>query len=433
MAFIDSQPIRQLVAALAGRGVASSRQLQADLQFSQPTLSRLLAAAGPRVLVLGAGRSTRYALPAGILGQAAQQPLWWVQADGQRLPWGQLSFLQGQRVHVQAPGIDLLTEGQLPWFLSTLRAEGFMGRQLARELDQWGLAPNLEAWSLEQALFAALRTPDAPGAIVLGDARAALLPMASDPTQLDALAAAAASTLPAGSSAGGEQAKFLARDGAGQPLLVKFSPPRGTPYGERWHDLLHAEGLALAVLAGHGVAVASCRVVETAQRTYLVSTRYDRHAGAHGTGRSHAVPLHAVHAAFVQGPRRHWAATCEALASQRRLMPEVPAQVRALLQFGRLVGNTDMHFGNLSLQVGPADVARGRFTLAPLYDMLPMRWRPDPSSGKLGCLPFEPEEADLRPPALPQAQLFWQRLAEATGPTREFRGLARQMLQRLMG
>ncbi|MFO1297307.1 MAG: hypothetical protein U1F25_13120 [Rubrivivax sp.] len=28
-----------------------------------------------------------------------------------------------------------------------------------------------------------------------------------------------------------------------------------------------------------------------------------------------------------------------------------------------------------------ADLARGRFTLAPVYDMLPMRWRPDLLSG----------------------------------------------------
>src|SRR5204863_1704594 len=110
-------------------------------------------------------------------------------------------------------------------------------------------------------------------------------------TAYDALAADAAATLPAGSSAGGEQAKFLARVDD-RHVLVKFSPPRGTPFGERWHDLLHAEHLALAVLRRHGVPTAATAIVETAQRTHLESTRFDR-VGARG--RRHAVALDAVH------------------------------------------------------------------------------------------------------------------------------------------
>ena len=43
----------------------------------------------------------------------------------------------------------------------------------------------------------------------------------------------------------------------GQAVLVKFSPPRGTPFAERWHDLLHAEALALQVLRDHGATVAA--------------------------------------------------------------------------------------------------------------------------------------------------------------------------------
>ena len=56
-----------------------------------------------------------------------------------------------------------------------------------------------------------------------------------------------------------------------------------------------------------------------------------------------------MHDAFVPGARQHGAATCEALARLRRLPPQAPVQVGALLQFGRLIGNSDMHFGNLSL------------------------------------------------------------------------------------
>ena len=418
-----------LLAALAERGVADSAALQTALGRSQPTLSRLLAGVAPRLLVLGAGRRTRYALPHTLLGLPAQQGLHWVHEDGRIERWGRLSFIQGDRLHVQAEGIDLLVQGRLPWFLAPLRAEGFVGRQQARELAGWGLAANPEQWTLEQALFAALRTPDAPGALVLGDLLQAS-PAAQPRADFDTLADAAASTLPAGSSAGGEQAKFLTRNEDGAPVLVKFSPPRGTPFGERWHDLLHAEYLALSVLAEHGVPVAASRIVQTARRTYLESLRFDR-SGAQG--RSHVVPLHAVHEAFVHGPRRHWAATCETLVQQRRLPPETAPRVQALLHYGRLIGNSDMHFGNLSLRVAAADVARGRFTLAPLYDMLPMRWRPDTASGELGLLPFTPEAVDLQSAARPLAGLYWQRATVEPALSRGFRALASTMAQRLGG
>src|SRR5204862_4123939 len=123
---------------------------------------------------------------------------------------------------------------------------------------------------------------DAPGAIVLGEpsGRAVHQPVPIEAGQagaaLDALALDVARTLPAGSSAGGEQPKFLAPMGSGEHIIVKFTPPRGSPFGERWHDLLHAEALAAEVLAEHGVPVAAGRIVESATRSYLLSPRFDR-------------------------------------------------------------------------------------------------------------------------------------------------------------
>src|SRR5690606_41232569 len=55
-----------------------------------------------------------------------------------------------------------------------------------------------------------------------------------------------------GSSAGGEQPKFLARllDGSGaeRSVLVKFSAPMDQTPGRRWADLLACEWLALEIL-----------------------------------------------------------------------------------------------------------------------------------------------------------------------------------------
>ena len=424
----DPVLLSELRRTLAARGVLNSVQLQQALARSQPTVSRLLSALAGEVLTLGQGRSTRYALPQPLRGLPARQPLHWIDEAGQARRWGELSHIAGGRLHVQADGVDLLSTGTLPWFLVPLQAEGFLGRALARRLAALGLPDSPERWSLEDALFAALHTPDAPGALVLGEWRAPDLPACD----LDTLAATTAATLPAGSSAGGEQAKFLARDNDGSdghPLLVKFSPPRGTPFGERWHDLLHAEHLALALLSEHDVPVAESKLLHTATRTGLASRRFDR---VGRLGRRHAVPLWAAHEAFVHGPRQHWGASCEALERQRRLPPGSAAQARALFQFGRLIGNTDMHFGNLSLFVDAADLPRGRFTLAPLYDMLPMRWRPDPSSGELGLLAFTPDPADLHSAAAPLAIEFWGRLSAQGDVSRGMRQLAASQ-RRLLG
>ncbi|MFN0182366.1 MAG: HipA domain-containing protein [Aquabacterium sp.] len=417
-----------LIAAISRLGVASSVELQQALRRSQPTVSRLLAAAAGRVTALGRGRSVRYSLSQPILGAAGRQPLHWVGEDGGARRWGTLTLVAGQRLHVEGgDGGRWSTQGALPWLLAPLRFEGFLGRLLARRLAPFGFGSDPAQWSLEQQLFAALQTPDAPGALVLGDAAAPPEPAMGD-DDYDRLADEVAAGGRIGSSAGGEQPKFTARHRVHGAVLVKYTPPRGTPFGEQWSDLLHAEALALQLLGEHGVPVARARMVLTPRRSHLESRRFDRVGSA---GRAHVVPLWAAHDAFVPGPRRHWAATCEVLAEQRRLPREAAAQAAALLAFGRLIGNTDMHFGNLSLAVTPADVAKGRFSLAPVYDMLPMRWRPDPHAGDLGLLPFDPEPADRASAARPLAEAFWDRVAVHRAIGRDFRALAVAMRGRV--
>lgn len=421
----------QILQALTERGVASSLELQVLTGKSQPTVSRALRRMGDRVIALGQGRAVRYGVPHLIRGLPAQQPLWWTDENGLMSRWGTLTFLAGDRLHVAADGIDLVTAGRLPWFLSPLRMQGFLGREWARRL---GLEGDPERWSLEQVLFAAGQLEDPTGAISMGEPRGEVVPEApvdlhARAAHYDTLAANVAGTLPAGSSAGGEQAKFLTALASGERVLVKFTPPRGTPFGERWHDLLHAEWLALYVLAEHGFEVAPARVIESATRTYFESTRFDR-IGANG--RRHAVALDAVHEAFVVGPRQHWAASCEVLAAQRRLSQGDADTVRALLEFGRLIGNTDMHFGNLALWAD--EPAKGRFALAPLYDMLPMRWRPDAFAGLHDYSGFEPPllmPGDEAKAARTAAVDFWQRLGSHEGVDRKLRDVARDMAERI--
>ena len=425
-----------VLAELSARGVATSAGLQAALKKSQPTVSRLLAGLSSRVITLGRGRATRYGVARPILGRAAQQPLWWIDAAGARLRIGTVSLLgDGSVIHVGGLDFEDTVRNRLPWYLAPLKPQGFLGRLLAQSLAPFGLAADPESWGLEALLFAALRLHDAPGAIVLGELAAPVahgsIPLDAKRVgaALDALAHGVARTLSAGSSAGGEQPKFLALLESGEHVLVKFTPPRGTPFGDRWHDLLHAESLAADVLAKRGVGVAAGRIIESAQRTYLLSPRFDRVGAA---GRRHAVAVGAVHEAFVAGSYVNWATTCEALERQGRLPAAAGAQVRALLEFGRLIGNSDMHSGNLSLGVERDALAKGHFSLAPVYDMLPMRWRPDPVlGGAADYAAFDPDPISAAGPARAPAEAFWSGLSAHPRVASNLRQVAAEMARRL--
>lgn len=428
-----------ILGTLNARGLASSKELQAAIGKSQATVSRLLAELSSQVLVLGQGRTRRYGLAKTIRGLPAQQPLYWVDENGRFERSGLLSLLSGDVLHVELAGQTWTTKAALPWVLEPLRAQGFLGRLLARRLQATGVELDPERWSVESALFAALHTHDAPGAIVLGEpqdsmhgAPAHVLPDPSDDTAalaaaLDQLSLDVAKTLPAGSSAGGEQPKLLARYANGTHVLVKFTPPRGTPFGERWHDLLHTEALALETLRLHGVATATTALICSPTRTYLVSQRFDRIGDS---GRRHAVAIGAVHAGFVADAYQSWASTCAQLAAQQQFDKGDEALVETVQHFGRLIGNTDMHSGNLSLHVDKAKLARPRFKLAPIYDMLSMRWRPDLMSGAAEYSAFEPNALSLQSSACGMAHSFWRALADCRDVSNDLRRVAHIMAER---
>lgn len=424
---------------LLQNGAATSAQIQQAIKKSQATVSRLLGAMPERVFALGRGRAARYAASQNIGEAAANQPIWLIDETGQARRIGTLNLLAKGQVHIQADKVDDLHESGLPWYLSPLRAQGFLGRLLAQRLSLQGLAPEPEAWDLRAVLIAALRLHDAPGAIVIGHDNAHAhpggpkLPSAGArlKSALDALASDVARTLPAGSSAGGEQPKFLVLMQDGRHLLVKFSPPHGTPFGKRWGDLLQAEQLCSEVLARHGHAAAKCQLLRSGTRSYLLSERFDRVAEK---GRRHVVALGAVHAAFVPGSYSGWAASCEALARQGRLSEQDAQEAGFRLQFGRLIGNTDMHSGNLGLFAQGAsllEMAKGRFAIAPSYDMLPMRWRPDPTTGALDYDTFDASEIRASQTARVAAQDFWTTLARHPDVSSPLRNVAAQMATRM--
>ena len=410
----------QIDALLHDRGSLTAAELSAATGKSQSSISLALKSLEDRVCKLGAARSTRYAALKPIMGLAARQPLWLTDISGLIQPFGQLCLLHNDAIHVRATsdfgGKEwLAAANQLPWFLAGLRPQGFLGRALRALRPDFPNEP--DSWSVEQALHIAALHWKPPGAfdfhVVNEDYRwieEAPLDIADRKAYYDQLATQVGRTLPARSSAGGEQPKFVAEIGEidtqsnkhYKHLVVKFSPPRGTPFGERWHALLHLEQLAHQVLDEQGVAVAESCIVASDTRTYLESTRFDR---VGKFGKRHVVAIDAIDREWNSAERENWVMSAVALHARGLIDAETVSTIARVFAYGRYIGNTDMHFGNLSFFVD--DVVIPRIRLAPIYDMLPMKWRPSVHEGELGISSIAAEQ-----PALPG---FDREFAEARG------------------
>ena len=427
----------RLYALLKRAPSLSAAQLQTATGKSQASTSLALKQLGAQVLKLGAARSTRYALTQDILGLPARHELLWNGPDmlgGMPQRFGSLTYLHNDGLCVQSSQHIWQTQGRLPWFLTPLKPQGFLGRELARVRPDFPNDP--DDWTFAQVLYMAINHVNDPvGAFFIGAIETSNFAAPNDSAQkaehYERLAATVGAGLPAGSSAAGEQPKFTARQQNGDCFIVKFSPPRGTPFGERWHQLLHLERRALQTLQANGIASAQTEIIETSKRTCLESRRFDRDAG--GVMR-HIVSAGAVHDEFVQAPRVNWVATCEALVKQQLLSESDARTVLLSYLFGKFIGNTDMHFGNLSFFVD--DVVKPVFVPTPVYDMLPMMWRPDIHSGNLDPSP-------LGQPLLPmgyatEAQLartwavdYWQSASNDAELGTELRALCLENARRL--
>lgn len=440
----------QLEAFLRQGGARSNAEIGQAIGASQPTVSRALAALGDRVLRLGRGRASRYALLREIARAGHAWPLYRVDAQGRAEQLGTLSALFRDGFHfassrplpafAQPEFRDGLFPG-LPWFLDDQRPQGFLGRAFAQRIAaDIGAPVDLQRWQPDDVVLALLsHGHDLPGDLVLGDAglQRALqqvlgfphaLPAADRQAQYPERAEAALRGEDLGSSAGGEQPKFLAtlREPAGaRDVIVKFSDRRGTPAGQRWSDLLQCECIAATVLRAHGQAAARTDVLEADGRVFLESTRFDRtpEGGRHGF-----VTLAALDAAFHGHVRIDWWRYAGQLQREGWIDADSARRLRMLGWFGNLIGNSDMHLGNAGLILTDTRP----LTLAPAYDMLPMMFRPA-STGELverefrPVLPTPEQRADWLQAAV-AAQAFWAQVAEAEVVSEEFRAIARDAL-----
>jgi len=376
------------------QGPANAAELMAVAGCSQAVLSRRLQALRARVLPMGAARARRYGLLQPVRDLHPEVPVYRVDGAGDSVRVGALAHLAGGQFWFESSlGDKAATRlyADLPWWMQDLRPQGFLGRLLPRRFPGLGLPADIRLWDGATVLYAlSRRGDDLQGDLILGDvaysrwweSRGA--PADSRPAleRFGALAGQVIAGSDPGSSAGGEQPKFLTHvsdaERGSLPVLVKFSPPRSEAIGQRWSDLLIAEHLALEALRAAGFAAAASTVVQDAARTYLQVERFDRSAGG---GRRAVVSLGIADAEFTGTPQPwSWTAAARALARDGRLSAEDVGRIERIAAFGHLIANSDMHAGNLGLFHRWHDIGGesgfGRFALAPVYDMLPMRYAP---------------------------------------------------------
>ncbi len=413
---------------LQAGGPQRAADLAANGGVDRSHIARLLNQAGRQVERIGAARRARYALRRSIRALGDGWPVYRLDEGGRAREFGRLeSFWGGWRMSWAEPApawshlvtdVDDWSQG-FPFFLSDLRPQGFVGRIIARRVAA-GMSLPLDptSWGDDQVLvYLEAEGDDLPGNFVVGDGalRRALGLQAHASAVVDRSSYAELASMALhgglpGSSAGGEQPKFLTRvqeGGESRAVLVKFSPLLETPAGRRWADLLVAEAIAWEVLAAHGEGTSGARLTDSGGRRFLEVPRFDR---VGEWGRRGVISLTALQGAEGALDTTDWVAAAEHFATEGILSAETAASVRRRRAFGELIGNSDMHPGNLAFFLSD----QVPLALAPTYDMLPMLWAPVAGGEILdrtfNPLPPVPRQAADWSIAAGWAEAFWERL-----------------------
>lgn len=394
------------------------------------------------IIVRGQARRTAYAAAREIRGSMAPLPLYRIDEQGQGTQAGLLApvYPHGSALQLEGefewPLPGDMADGwfdSLPYPLDDMRPQGFLGRHFARRhAHVLQVDADPAQWSEDDVLHAlSVLGADMPGNFILGEAayrlhlESLLAPAACIPDDAAQVARAyidaagrAMDHGDAGSSAAGEFPKFAARrmlGGEQVHTLVKFSGNDDSPGTRRWSDLLVCEHLALETMSAElGIAAARSQVLQAGGRTFLEVVRFDRH-GAHG--RSAVCTWAAMNDALFGLRSKDWIAGARALHRARLADRELIDRVALTWHFGRLIGNNDMHDGNLAFRPG--------LRPAPVYDMLPMLYAPVrgvelPERLLQPSLPL-PGERDAWGDAAGAARAFWERAAEDERISAQFR------------
>jgi hypothetical protein len=370
----------------------TARQLSEKLEISQPSISRALQKLDGRIIKSNVQKSIHYALRDDRRG-LPEIPIYRVNIDGEIKKLGTLIPVRPEGfIMCQENGKNLHSDN-LPWWLFDMTPQGYLGRAYAtRYATDLGLPSDIKKWNDTDCLCALLaHSHDAIGNLLLGDIAKdkfvntlQMSPITEDSKQerYIELAKLAASGGNPGSSAGGEQPKFTAYvstpEGA-KHVIVKFTDFEDNSVSERWRDLLLAEHLALETLRDSGISAANSTIVDIHNQRFLEVERFDRIGEF---GRRAVFSLKALDLEFVGKADESWGNITQALAKDKQVDYASVKVAKLLWAFGTLIGNTDMHNGNLSFVS-----EHGRpYSIAPAYDVTPMAFAPKSGGGLVDAL-----------------------------------------------
>ena len=369
------------------------------------------------------------------MGLSARQRIYRHMRKGNIEPFADVEFLAGGATVERIGDVTRLYEG-LPPYMLFAAPSGFLGRQLAHEAARNQPFPtSLKDWGDDHRVaYLFTQGLNLPGNLIFGDAplERELAFLGVNPTPAEAKIdhyvdmATALRGAAYGSSAGGEQPKFLWLAEDTGHVIVKFAKA-----GSRMAELLPLEHLALRSLAEIGVPASSTQLLAGGDHVFLEVQRFDR-IGLNG--RVGMLSAGSVDDEFF-GRRDSWsefAARCE---QERYLTAEDARNIDAMAAFSELIGNTDRHFENISLLIREDGEYQG---VAPAYDILPMRYAslgggvdPDlaPIEPKVGTIGAQPE---VWARAAAAAERFWMAAMKEDLPaplSREMRQVAHENLR----
>ena len=416
------------------RGPATSKEIQVATGLSQSAVARQLRGMGNNIIRFQNGRSPRYAATRNAFGGDDKLPLSIVDAHGNTVLAAYIRPLVPGGFFVEAAdGMPPLLLGEsknglyddLPFFLFDLSPQGFLGRKIAEEMASQSedFPTDPRRWNTNHiGRYLVSNGDDLPGNFKFGEQallRVRRKPVITSDKDYPALADSVMSGVIPGSSAGGEQPKFTAFSGnSSSHVIVKFSPQGNNDVARRWRDILISEYHATEAIHGRNFPAAETRLIEMDSRLFLESRRFDR-SGEYG--RMSMISLQSIDAEFT-GLGSSWPQVLDALLKKKLVGWQHVFDAEYLWCFGRLINNTDMHLGNLSLAIEGS-----MFRLLPLYDMCSMGFAPK-SGGEVppySFVPPEPKRVNIKEDIFGSIKImardFWERVASDERISDEFK------------
>ena len=416
-------------------GPATTRTLATGTGMTRQTVNRKLRALGGSVIKFDKVRPPLYYAVKEAFGSGNEIHLAAIDPHGNTNLWGVLRPLAHGGFFLQttpiAPNVLKGDKGNgmyegLPYFLDDMRPQGFIGRQIARDLSVQSdiFPPDPRGWNQEQiGRYLVANGDDLPGNLKIGRMaldRVRRPPQKSRREDYPELADKAVEGEVHGSSAGGEQAKFATYSREREShVIVKFSPKGGGELATRWRDILATEYIASEVLHENNIPAAELKIFEIQERLFLESLRFDR-AGEYG--RLPLISMQAIDNEF-SGVGSGWLNVAKVLNDRGLISWQHLFDIAVYWGFGRLIYNTDMHLGNISFLIDGSG-----FSLAPIYDMCSMGFAPK-SAGEIPPYTFSPPDIDGHLNFLKEtvsmiknmAEAFWEKLMKSNLISEDFK------------